>query len=95
MPNGGTTLFVGRDPQACQVVFPAGMDHVSAVHACFIWNPVDGSLALRDLSSSGTWVNGQRIDGGSTVALASGDVVELGGPDINRFTVEITALEAL
>lgn len=95
MPNGGTTLFVGRDPQACQVVFPAGMDHVSAVHACFIWNPVDGSLALRDLSSSGTWVNGQRIDGGSTVALASGDMVELGGPDINRFTVEITALEAL
>lgn len=95
MPNGGTTLFVGRDPQACQVVFPAGMDHVSAVHACFIWNPVDGSVSLRDLSSSGTWLNGQRIASGSTVALAAGDVVELGGPDINRFTVDITALEAL
>jgi hypothetical protein len=45
MPNGGTTLFVGRDPQSCQVVFPAGMDHVSAVHACFVWDPVDGSLS--------------------------------------------------
>lgn len=94
MPNGGTTLFVGRDPQSCQVVFPAAAHDVSAVHACFVWEPMSRVLNLRDLSSSGTWVNGQRVDKGQTLALVSGDRVELGGRDSNRFTIEIPSLEA-
>jgi hypothetical protein len=94
MPNGGTTLFVGRDPQSCQVVFPAAAHDVSAVHTCFAWDPAHHQLTLRDLSSSGTWLNGQRIDKGRTVTLASGDRVELGGPDSNRFTVDIPGFEA-
>jgi hypothetical protein len=93
MPNGGCTLYVGRDPKSCQVVFPAAMDHVSAVHACFAWDPPARALTLRDLSSSGTWVNGTRIDKGRTLALAEGDRVDLGGPDHNRFTIEFPAGE--
>lgn len=88
MPNGGTTLFVGRDAHACQVVFPAAADQVSAVHACFIWDVQQRSLTVRDLSSSGSWVNGQRIAKGRTLALSGGDQVDLGGPALNRFTIE-------
>ncbi|MFO1330113.1 MAG: FHA domain-containing protein [Rubrivivax sp.] len=91
MPNGGCTLFVGRDAKSCQVVLPAAADDVSAVHACFTWDPHAALLTLRDLSSSGTWVNGQRIEKGRTVTLAQGDRVELGGPDHNRFTVDLPA----
>lgn len=89
MPNGGCTLYVGRDPKSCQVVFPASMDQVSAVHACFTWDPPVRVLSLRDLSSSGTWVNGQRVDKSRSTTLGHGDRVELGGPDLNRFTIEI------
>lgn len=89
MPNGGTTLFVGRDAQSCQVVLPPMMDLVSAVHACFVWDAPTRSLSVRDLSSSGTWLNGQRVPKGRTLPLSAGDRVDLGGPDINRFTIEI------
>ncbi|MBP7668217.1 MAG: FHA domain-containing protein, partial [Burkholderiaceae bacterium] len=95
MPNGGTTLFVGRDPQSCQVVFPGSMDQVSGVHACFVWDPPLRALSLRDLSSSGTWVNGTRITKGRTLALSAGDQVDLGGPEINRFTIDIPAADGL
>jgi hypothetical protein len=89
MPNGGTTLFVGRDPQSCQVVFPAATAEISAVHACFVWDAGQRSLGVRDLSSSGTWCNGERMAKGRTVPLADGDRVDLGGPDINRFTIAL------
>ena len=94
MPNGGTTLFVGRDPQSCQVVLPQQMDLVSAVHACFGWDAPSRTLTVRDLSSSGTWLNGQRVPKGRTLPLAAGDKVDLGGPDINRFTIEIPGAAA-
>ena len=89
MPNGGCTLYVGRDPRSCQLVLPASMDHVSAVHACIVWRPESRALSLRDLSSSGTWRNGRRIEKGATVALASGDHVDLGGPELNRLGIHI------
>ena len=77
------------------VVFPAAMDHVSAVHACFVWDDHQRALTLRDLSSSGTWVDGQRIAKGRTLALPNGARVDLGGPDINRFTIEIPGAATL
>lgn len=91
MPNGGTTLFVGRDSKSCQVVFPPSMDQISGVHACFMWDPPSHRLTVRDISSSGTWVNGQRIAKGRTVPLDGGDEVDLGGPSINRFRIELVA----
>lgn len=88
MPNGGTTLFVGRNPQSCQIVFPPASDLVSAVHACLAWDAVQRHLTLRDLSSSGTWLNGERVAKGRTLALSAGDEVDLGAPGSNRFTIE-------
>ncbi len=95
MPNGGLTLFVGRDPQSCQVVLPAAAAEVSAVHACFVWEPGRRHLGLRDLSSSGTWLNGERVAKGQTLSLAHGDRVTLGDPEGNRLTVDLNGAEAL
>lgn len=95
MPNGGLTLFVGRDPQSCQVVLPAAAAEVSAVHACFVWEPGRRHLGLRDLSSSGTWLNGERVAKGQTLSLAHGDRVTLGDPEGNRLTVDLHGTEAL
>jgi hypothetical protein len=89
MPNGGLTLFVGRDPQSCQVVLPAAAAEVSAVHACFVWEPGRRHLGLRDLSSSGTWLNGERVTKGQTLSLVHGDRVTLGDPEGNRLTVDL------
>jgi hypothetical protein len=95
MPNGGTTLFVGRDARSCQVVFPPDRDRVSAVHLCLEWTPSAQRLSVCDLSSSGTWVNGQRIEKGLTVGLMDGDCIDLGEPESNRFTVELAAPSAV
>ena len=94
MPNGGSRLYVGRDPQSCQVVFPAAAHEVSAVHACFDWEPALARLSLSDLSSNGTWVNGQRLPKGQARLLAGGDRVDLGAPESNRFTIEIPSSAA-
>ena len=93
MPNGGLTLFVGRDPQSCQVVLPAATAEVSAVHACFVWEPARRHLGLRDLSSSGTWLNGERVTKGQTLSLAHGDRVTLGDPEGNRLTVDLNGMD--
>lgn len=89
MPNGGTTVFVGRDPQTCQIVLPPYCDTLSAVHACFSWDAATRHLTVRDLSSSGTWVNGERVSKGRTLPLAGDDTVDLGGPGEHRFTIEL------
>lgn len=89
MPNGGTTVFVGRDPQTCQIVLPPYCDTLSAVHACFSWDAATRHLTVRDLSSSGTWVNGERVSKGRTLPLAGQDTVDLGGPGEHRFTIEL------
>jgi pSer/pThr/pTyr-binding forkhead associated (FHA) protein len=80
------------------VVFPAAMrTDVSAVHACFVWEPGRRThWRLRDLSSSGTWLNGQRIAKGQhPERWRNGARVDLGGPDINRFTIEIPGAPTL
>ena len=89
LASGSCTLYLGRDPRSCQVVFPDSAIAVSDVHACLTWDPPGRVLALRDLSRNGTWVNGRRVEQGQTLALASGDCIDLGGPELYRFTIEI------
>jgi pSer/pThr/pTyr-binding forkhead associated (FHA) protein len=65
------------------------------VHLCLEWTPSAQRLSVCDLSSSGTWVNGQRIEKGLTVGLMDGDCIDLGEPESNRFTVELAAPSAV
>lgn len=88
-PNGGLTLFVGRDPKTCQVLFPNQHDMVSGIHCCFSWNPQFAALTVKDMSSNGTFINGKKLDHAAANALKHGDTVDLGGPNLNRFTIHL------
>lgn len=79
-------LYFGRDPKS-DVRFDAEMDNVvSRSHAVIEWSErEDGSrdYTLTDLlSSNGTWLDGQRVEG--TVPLLSGAelMLGLGGPQV-------------
>lgn len=79
------SLYLGRDPK-CDVRVDADLDiMVSRSHAVIEWvDPEEGErhYTLTDLlSSNGTFLNGGQITG--TVALNSGDLVQLGlnGPE--------------
>lgn len=64
-------------------------DLVSGEHAVFRW---DGARwELRDLgSSNGTFVDGQRLDSGTTIGLKAGALIAFGDPD-NLFRLTDTA----
>ena len=89
-PNGSPSLFVGRDPKSCQLVFPNQTDMVSSIHCCFSWTAQTRTLTVRDMSMNGTYVNGKRVEKGATTTLHTGDTVDLGGANMNRFVVDLS-----
>lgn len=79
------TLYLGRDPMRCQVVFPEGTPGVSSLH-CELRRQ-GGQLYLTDLGSTyGTYRNGVPVYRNQPVALNAGDRFYLGDP-INAFQV--------
>jgi ABC-2 type transport system ATP-binding protein len=71
----GSQVVVGRDVGAADVILDQDPD-VSRRHATF--SPAGAGLTVQDLgSTNGTFVNGKRLT--DTVALETGDRVELGG----------------
>jgi pSer/pThr/pTyr-binding forkhead associated (FHA) protein len=43
---------------------------------------IDGALAVADLSSNGTWLNGEQLKAQTTSRVKSGDVIEIPGYNI-------------
>ena len=80
-------VVVGRDVGAADVTLDED-PQISRRHASF--SPAGAGLTVQDLgSTNGTFVNGQRLTG--TVALSSGDRVQLGGTVIEvKFSGETT-----
>ncbi|KAJ3539343.1 hypothetical protein NM688_g6374 [Phlebia brevispora] len=71
--------YFGRNPDYNDFVFPEA--YISNTHCLLIWNGKEGpesSVALRDLSTNGTYVNGISPGKGNSVFLAEGDKVVLG-----------------
>lgn len=66
--------LVGRAP-TCGVVLKD--ERVSYEHACLKYTP--RGWALRDLgSTNGTWLNGQKVAGGTDIAVRAGDTIAFG-----------------
>lgn len=80
-PVAAGGVLIGRDA-SCQVVVPA--TEVSRHHAEIV--PDDQGYVLRDLSTNGVLVNGERVDGARR--LARGDVVRV-GPEEFRFSADV------
>jgi len=90
VPLDGGGLTVGRDPAVCGLVLAADTPGISRRHAQ-VRVGQSGRVEVRDCwSSKGTVVSGRKISAGHWVEVASGSVVEFGGPGA-RFRVESAA----
>jgi pSer/pThr/pTyr-binding forkhead associated (FHA) protein len=85
-PVSAVGLVIGRDA-GCDVVVPSS--EVSRRHAAIV--PGDVGYELRDTSTNGVWLNGNRIAGQAT--LGRGDVVRIGNEEF-RFYADAAAPSA-
>lgn len=71
-------VILGRNPELCNVVFPANTPAVSGQH-CSVWVE-QGTVYLKDMGSShGTFLgNGGKLGAGQTVTIQPGDSFCLG-----------------
>ncbi len=81
--NIADKVTLGRDPEACNVVFPPDAAPISRRHCAVSFNKNTGRVLLEDLNSSnGTYFpSGTRIIPGRLYALRSGDRFYLGIPE--------------
>lgn len=77
----------GRDPNACNVVFPPEAKGVSKVHCRIVLNVSGQRAVLMDCNSTnGTFLNGSPLPAGMSAVLQSGSVISFGGNNAFRFT---------
>ncbi len=76
----GETLCMGRDPEVANLVFSE--KNISRKHC--VLSLKDGEFMIEDVSSFGTYVNGEKIKEGQPVILRDGDKVKIGD---NEFMV--------
>jgi pSer/pThr/pTyr-binding forkhead associated (FHA) protein len=72
IPVGKAEIVFGRHPK-CGVVFPSTATHISARH-CRVFIDV-GAVHVQDLSSNGTFINGEKIGKNQHRLLRSGDII--------------------
>ena len=79
-------IIIGRDPSACSVIVGADRSDVSRTH-CSVWyDPIKDSFKIKDTSSNGTFVNGQKLPKDQTVQIPDNSVISLGNGD-NQFKI--------
>lgn len=82
----GKTIYIGRDPQLCQLVFPQDTPGVSRTH-CMLHLVTNAGresyVELKDLNSTyGTFLpNGNRVNPNSIVRLKNGDSFFVGSQE--------------
>ncbi len=76
----GTSLLLGRDPAESLVAAAfSEFENVSRRHATVTVDDAGRATIRDEHSTNGTFVNGDRVLPGTTVRLADGDTVRLGG----------------
>lgn len=69
-PLGESKLVMGRNPQSCNVIFPADTVGVSALHCELFWDRSTETVILKDLGSTyGTFVSDGRKLGPQQIAV--------------------------
>jgi len=72
-------VLIGRK-SACHLRVPDTNSHVSGQHCRLVFSTTSGFLEVEDLSSRGTFVNGERVPSGSLKAIHVGDKLSLTNP---------------
>lgn len=71
---GDETVFFGRDPQRCQLVFDASNAMVSRVHCSMRYDQENDCYTLENYSRNGTYLaNGREMQDGDAADLRNGD----------------------
>src|SRR5688572_17507473 len=81
-------IVFGRDPNACDVVFPPDTTHVSRRHFALVRKP-SGDWTVDLFGQPYVAVNGEPAD--PAAALQSGAIVQLGGDDGPTFELAFAA----
>ena len=82
-PLDGGKLILGRDTEACNVIFPSGAAGISARHCELLWDASANTAVLRDLGSTyGTFVAGGRLAPQQLVMLRPGDSFTIGEKNV-------------
>lgn len=75
---GGETVFFGRDPQRCQLVFDNTENTISRVHCSVRYDTEKKCFTLENYSRNGTFLEGGRqLNDGDAADLRSGDIFYL------------------
>ncbi len=82
------TIALGRDPSACQVVYPKDMPGISRLHCQVRYDAGAECFVVKDLSSEGTFAGNQIIGKGRSASLRPGEIFYLVDRE-NGFRVEM------
>lgn len=81
-------VILGRNPNACNIIFPDGTKGVSKIHCQLYFDKNHGTITVIDLGSTyGTLAGNHKLSKDQSTALCDGDSFIIG--DNNRFTVHI------
>lgn len=71
-------VTIGRCPKSSQIVMDETYKHISRIHCKIQSNIITRNYTVTDLSSNGTFVNGERLPKNTAVNLPKGTVISIG-----------------
>ena len=83
----GEKIIIGRDPQSCNIVISSEKKDISRTHCSVKYDPYTDSFKVIDMSSNGTFVNGQRLIKDQEMQFQAGTVLSLGSGE-NQFKLK-------
>ena len=83
----GEKLTIGRDPQNCNIVIASEKKDISRTHCSVKYDPYTDSFKVIDMSSNGTFVNGQRLIRDQEMQFPAGTIISLGSGE-NQFKLK-------
>lgn len=80
-------ILIGRDPANCNIVISSEKKDISRTHCSVKYDPYTDSFKVIDMSSNGTFVNGQKLVRDQETQLPAGTLLSLGSGE-NQFRLK-------
>ena len=83
----GEKIVIGRDAASCNIILSAERKDISRKHCSVKYDSYTDSFKVIDMSSNGTYVNGQQMVKDQETSLPVGTVISLGNGE-NQFRLK-------
>ena len=83
----GEKILIGRDATVCNIILAADRKDISRRHCSVQYDSYTDSFKVTDMSSNGTYVNGQQMVKDQETQLPVGTVIALGNGE-NQFRLK-------